>query len=117
MTPGQLKIGNWVVVKFQMSEQVNRIGRFIGKIDAIDTEGKFMGDFLRPMTTNKNKYKLCDQISAKKDKTLFSLGQVERVLKDQKPFYYYGLLLLDINEKEFIVVNSFKYLHSYTFTQ
>lgn len=43
----QLKIDNWIVVNFQMCEQVNRTRKFIGKIDAVDTEGKFMVDFLR----------------------------------------------------------------------
>lgn len=43
----QLKIDNWIVVNFQMSEQVNRTRRFIGKINTVNAEGKFMVDLMR----------------------------------------------------------------------
>ncbi len=54
LTSEELKIGNWVVVKFEMSEQKNRMRKFIGQIDAIDTAGKFMGNFVRPAVSKTN---------------------------------------------------------------
>ncbi len=71
----------------------------MGKIDAIDTAGKFMGDFVRPSVSKTNVgyvYKFLE----KKDRTLFSLRQVDKALQDPKPYGRYGLLLFDIHSQE-----------------
>ncbi len=80
-----------------MEEQRNRIRKFIGKIDTVDTAEKFIEDFVRPLVSNVGYvYKFLE----KKNRTLFSLRQVDRALQDPKPYGCYGLFLSDIHSQE-----------------
>lgn len=71
-------VGSFVIVRFQMTQQTNRMRKFIGKIEEVQN-GKFLGNFLRPAVTKQNAGYVF-KYPVKPDKASFSGIQIEKVL-------------------------------------
>lgn len=94
----EVKVGQWVIVRFKMSQQAGRTRKFIGQIDGVQN-GKLIGNFVRPASTKKN-FGYVYKFPEKLDKTSFSFLQVEKILLNPKPYGRYGLLLFQVNAKD-----------------
>jgi hypothetical protein len=91
--------GDWLLVKFNMTEQNTRVRHFLGQVIGKEEE-KLTGKFLRAASTKKNQG-FVYSFPKEDDICTFSRTQVVKKVENPTPFGRYGLLLFNINISDF----------------